>query len=131
MLHKTNKTMVYWYFKNDTFQYTSTNVKFSAPKDFVIIESEEEPDLTKTYALVDGKITVTGDAPTLTTEQRTEVQWAEVRAKRNKLLTESDWTQLGDVPKETKELWESYRQELRDVTNQADPYNIKWPVPPQ
>jgi|TARA_Y100001973_G_C5203316_1_gene339494 hypothetical protein len=131
MLHKTNKTMVYWYFKNDTLQYTSTNVKFSAPKDFVIIESEEEPDLTKTYGLVDGKITVTGDAPTLTTEQRTEVQWAEVRAKRNKLLTESDWTQLGDVPKETKELWESYRQELRDVTNQADPYNIKWPVPPQ
>ncbi len=123
--------MVYWYFKNDTLQYTSTNVKFSAPKDFVIIESEEEPDLTKTYGLVDGKITVTGDAPTLTTEQRTEVQWAEVRAKRNKLLTESDWTQLGDVPKETKELWESYRQELRDVTNQADPYNIKWPVPPQ
>lgn len=59
-----------------------------------------------------------------------ETEWPLVRAKRNQLLTQSDWTQLPDVPISTKEAWAIYRQALRDVTLQPDPFNITWPTPP-
>jgi hypothetical protein len=38
------------------------------------------------------------------------------RSVRNRLLLESDWTQLSDSTV-NKELWATYRQELRDLTN--------------
>ena len=65
-------------------------------------------------------------------EANTESQWSKVRAQRDMLLAGCDWTQLPDVPLETeqKQAWVTYRQELRDVTDQADPYNIEWPVAP-
>jgi hypothetical protein len=57
---------------------------------------------------------------------------AEARRKRNKLLNESDWTQLADINPDIKELWKPYRQALRDITNQPGyPLNIIWPTPPQ
>jgi hypothetical protein len=123
--------MIYWYFKNNKFQFTSNGAKVNSPGDYTIIESEEDIDPTKTYALVDDKITITGDAPVLTPEQLKESQWETIRIERNKRLSECDWTQLPDIPQATKELWEPYRQELRDITNQSDPYNITWPTPPQ
>lgn len=39
----------------------------------------------------------------------------ELREKRNKLLTESDWTQMSDVVLVDKEDWKTYRQALRDL----------------
>lgn len=59
-----------------------------------------------------------------------ETEWPLVREKRNRLLTASDWTQLPDVPLTTKEAWATYRQQLRDITLQPDPFNIAWPVAP-
>ena len=56
--------------------------------------------------------------------------WDDARGKRNALLVQSDWTQLPDVPIATKDAWAVYRQQLRDVTLQSDPFNIVWPVPP-
>jgi uncharacterized protein YjiS (DUF1127 family) len=56
--------------------------------------------------------------------------WGGVRNTRNELLQKSDWTQLPDVPIDTKEVWAMYRQALRDVTDQEDPFNISWPTPP-
>ena len=50
---------------------------------------------------------------------------------RAKLLSDSDWTQLPDVPTATKELWATYRQALRDITLQAEfPTVINWPSAP-
>jgi len=60
-------------------------------------------------------------------------QWVSVRASRNQRLAVSDWTVLPDVPippgKEDE--WVDYRQELRDITDQPDPFNINWPTPPE
>ena len=63
-------------------------------------------------------------------EYRVENQWESVRVQRNELLTESDWTQLSDISTETKELWQTYRQSLRDITSQSNPFNIIWPTKP-
>ena len=56
--------------------------------------------------------------------------WGEIREKRDDLLLETDWTQNPDVPDATKEKWQTYRQALRDVPSQSDPYNIAWPTKP-
>ena len=40
----------------------------------------------------------------------------DLRAKRNRLLTESDWTILPDSPIADKTAWQVYRQNLRDLT---------------
>jgi len=53
------------------------------------------------------------------------------RAYRNSLLSLSDWTQLPDVPENIKNAWATYRQELRDVPQQANfPETIVWPKSP-
>lgn len=53
------------------------------------------------------------------------------RSIRDRLLAESDWTQNGDVPQTTKDLWMAYRQALRDIPQQTGfPENIQWPVKP-
>ncbi len=53
------------------------------------------------------------------------------RYQRTQLLSASDWTQLPDVPLETKTAWAAYRQALRDVTAQPGfPLNVEWPIQP-
>jgi hypothetical protein len=61
---------------------------------------------------------------------RIEDKWLEIRYLRNSLLNECDWTQLSDVSESIKNSYQSYRQSLRDITNQSDPFNISWPVKP-
>jgi hypothetical protein len=58
--------------------------------------------------------------------------WSFIRERRTVKLKECDWTQLSDSPltPEKKEQWQIYRQSLRDITLQSDPYNIVWPEEP-
>ena len=58
-------------------------------------------------------------------------QWVLVKNQRDDLLSQSDWTQLSDVVLSNKDQWITYRQELRNVTLQTDPFAIIWPVKPQ
>lgn len=65
-------------------------------------------------------------------EEATTKQWGSVRTERDVRLQNSDWSQLPDVPltEDQKIAWVEYRQALRDVTNQTDPFDIVWPVKP-
>jgi hypothetical protein len=45
-------------------------------------------------------------------------KWEFLRTHRNRLLTQSDWTQLPDAPLD-KAAWATYRQELRDLPAQG------------
>ena len=55
-----------------------------------------------------------------------------LRSKRNKKLRNTDWTQLPDVPEETRKKWAEYRQTLRDLPkiyeNSID--ELVWPQEP-
>ena len=61
----------------------------------------------------------------------------EIRQIRNTELMRTDWTQLPDSPlsPEMKEAWSTYRQSLRDVTENLDGVenvtDVNWPTPPQ
>jgi len=62
--------------------------------------------------------------------QKDAEQAKNVREQRNKLLSESDWTQLADAPVDAV-IWSNYRQELRDVTKQDGfPFSVVWPESP-
>lgn len=57
----------------------------------------------------------------------------DMRGVRNQRLAESDWTQLADTPFDaaTKAAWAAYREELRQVPQQAGfPWEIQWPTKP-
>ena len=59
--------------------------------------------------------------------------WRDIRGRRDKLLSESDWAILPDVPlsEEQKIEVKTYRQALRDITAQPDLGNIIWPEKPE
>ena len=64
--------------------------------------------------------------------QKTADQWTSVRAQQRQKLYESDWTcSVTDYEVPNKSEWVQYRQALRDVTLQSDPFNIVWPVAPE
>ena len=73
-------------------------------------------------------------------ELETKFPMDELRIRRNNKLTETDWSQLGDVPVGIKTTYESYRQALRDLPSTASPTlnaegyidnsSITWPTKP-
>lgn len=73
------------------------------------------------------------DVDETTLNTRKEIKWSEIRESRNTLLTDSDWTQFQDSPITGSKLteWQTYRQSLRDITTQENPYNITWPSKPE
>jgi len=66
-----------------------------------------------------------------------EVAMKDLRARRNKALADSDWTQLPDVGFNAAErtAWMNYRQDLRDITNNIETaeqaQSINLPAKPQ
>lgn len=61
-----------------------------------------------------------------------ELAWEAIRAERNRLLAECDYTQLVDSPLsvEVKAQYVTYRQLLRDITEVASPDLVQWPIKP-
>lgn len=58
----------------------------------------------------------------------------EIRARRDKLLSDTDWTQTLDAPINavTREAMRTYRQALRDVPQQDRfPTDVQWPELPE
>ena len=65
-------------------------------------------------------------------EQTREEKLNEIRIVRNKLLADSDWTQLSDVSltEEQIALWRVYRHQLRDLTEIVDVDSPVYPEKP-
>ena len=105
---------------------------------YVVTPTPMPTDYTKNIAegtptLIDGiyyKSWVQTNASEEEINYRIQSKWEDIRIQRNELLAECDWTQLSDVSQFIKDLWTVYRQQLRDVTNQQNPFNIEWPVKP-
>jgi hypothetical protein len=65
-----------------------------------------------------------------------ELASVDTKMQRNKLLQASDWTDTASAParlgQELYDQWQTYRQALRDITDQPGyPLDIVWPTPPQ
>jgi len=88
--------------------------------------------MDKRHILTDGKGVVIQDITTARTTEEVEAQWCGVREERTAILVSCDWTQFGDAPVSDvkQEEWRVYRQSLRDITEQEDPFNVTWPAEP-
>lgn len=81
------------------------------------------------YTDQDGGVHTAAEQELAYKAQKDEEQWKSVRDQRKGLLFNSDWTQLPDAPLTNTQTadWGAYRQALRDITTQRDPFNIVWP----
>lgn len=97
---------------DDTLQYIDINTKS-------IIDMPPKPGIYYNF-----------DYQTKSWKSDQQEGLAIIRAQRNYLLKETDWTQGADISDIIKQKWVPYRQALRDITNQPDLENIIWPTPP-
>ena len=99
-------------------------------------DNDDTKDVTEVTPTLSGSVYVQTynitDADEETINKRREIKWSEVRSNRDSLLSECDWTQFNDSPISGSTLidWQTYRQSLRDITNQSTPYDITWPSKP-
>jgi hypothetical protein len=65
--------------------------------------------------------------------RRNTERWTQVRSQRDSLLKDTDWLSIraADTITPMPTEWSTYRQALRDVTEQSDPFNIVWPTKPE
>lgn len=62
-----------------------------------------------------------------------KMTWDMIKLMRNDLLADSDWIMVEDSPfsPEKKAEWRTYRQALRDITqNFSSPESVIWPIKP-
>jgi len=66
-------------------------------------------------------------------ERDQEPLWAQVRALRSARLKACDWVVVRAMEsgQPVPAPWATYRQALRDITNQPDPTALNWPTPPE
>jgi hypothetical protein len=102
---------------------------------FYPVEEASRPEFDPLYKINDPEYTIDDINHKVvqsysTTPVSTEIAWEIIRQQRNNKLYQSDWTQLEDAPLSTaqKDEYKIYRQALRDITTQNDPFSIVWPV---
>lgn len=106
------------------------------PVESVEITDDYTKNIVEGTPLLSGSVYVqTWDITDATTEEiniRLEEKWLEVRDMRDSLLSQSDWTQFQDSPISGSNLtdWQTYRQSLRDITSQSNPFDLVWPSKP-
>lgn len=94
--------------------------------------NDQMPVMDSVPTLVNGAWLVGWTLRALTQEELDETA-DDVRDQRNTKLDDSDWTQIADSPLSDadKTLWQTYRQELRDITDQTGfPTDVTWPTEP-
>ena len=111
-----------WYFSDSPIVPVTPGIHLPVPEGLTwdIVKGQQDGD----------EVTLVSD-PTKV-QAKTQAQWISVRAQQRQKLYESDWTcSVTDYEVPNKSEWVQYRQALRDVTKQSDPFKIVWPVPPQ
>tara|TARA_R100000773_G_scaffold14769_2_gene13491 strand:+ start:3417 stop:3851 length:435 start_codon:yes stop_codon:yes gene_type:complete len=123
-------------FPNTCFSENGVNTTFLSENnvvDFITYLSYEAPTQKLTQVdpyIKDGKVYNVKVESTTTEEQAALVaaQWDVVRMDRNMKLEDTDWRASNDLTLSND--WKTYRQALRDITTQSDPYNVTWPTIP-
>ena len=132
----TNTGTIQNLFPSTIFPVTGPNADFLTENNVVeLIEtlSHTSPTqkLSTVTAYVDSGKVYTVKVESTTTDEQTAIKnskWEEIRAIRNKYLQETDWRAMSDLT--LTDDWRTYRQALRDVPTQTDPFNITWPTQP-
>ena len=123
-------------FPNTFFSKSGPNATFISDNNLVEITewlTATKPDqkLTKVDVYLDSGKAYSVKVETCTDDEKaTNIasQWGNIRESRNEKLEATDWRASSDLT--ISDAWKNYRQALRDITTQSDPYNITWPSEP-
>ena len=123
-------------FPNTSFTTTGPNADFLTENNVVeLVETLTYTSPTQKLVSVEpyidsGKVYNVKVESTTADEQSAlnTTQWQIVRTERNVLLERTDWRAATDLT--LSDDWKTYRQALRDVPTQSDPFNISWPTEP-
>lgn len=112
------------------------------PQDVVIVHPTQRPSVNVAEeaiedlpAFIDGKWQQQWKIIALLPQQvasKFEAQWSIIRNQRDEVLKKTDWfvirsiEQQVAIPQEIKD----YRQALRDITLQENPFDVVWPIDP-
>ena len=127
---------IYELFPNVSFPKSGAPASFVSENNMLEITewiSTTKPDqkLTKVDVYVEGGKAYNCKVETCSEEEKNAAiasQWQNIREDRDERLKETDWRATSD--RTLTDNWRDYRQALRDVPTQADPFNITWPNPP-
>ena len=123
-------------FPNTSFSIAGVNADFLTANNVVeLVENLSFTTPTQKLSIVDAYVD-SGKAYSVkvestTSEEQTTItnqQWSNIRLQRDKLLQATDWRASSDST--LSDAWKNYRQALRDVPTQSDPFNITWPEQP-
>ena len=123
-------------FPNTSFSIAGSNLEFLTENNVVeLVETLNYTEPTQKLSIVDayfdsGKAYTVRVESTNSDEQATLIsnQWKDIRNQRNSKLQDTDWRASSDLT--LSDAWKTYRQALRDITTQSDPFNITWPTEP-
>ena len=123
-------------FPNTSFSIGGPNADFLSENNVVeLVENLSYTTPTQKLSIVDAYVqdgkaynvrveNTTAEEQTALTDQK----WIAIRLERNRRLQITDWRASSDLT--LSDDWKTYRQALRDVPTQTDPYNITWPTEP-
>ena len=123
-------------FPNTSFSIAGPNADFLTANNVVeLVEDLSYTLPTQKLSIVDAYVD-SGKAYSVkvestTSEEQTTLtnqQWSIIRLQRDNLLKNTDWRASSDLT--LSDDWKNYRQALRDVPTQSDPFNITWPTAP-
>ncbi len=123
-------------FPNTSFSVAGPNADFLTENNVVelvqtLTYTRPTQKLTTVDAYVDSGKVYTVKVESTTSDEQTDLtnqQWVNVRSERDLKLQETDWRAGIDLT--LSDDWKTYRQALRDITTQSDPFNITWPTKP-
>ena len=123
-------------FPNTSFSIAGPNADFLTANNVVeLVENLSFTTPTQKLSTVDAYVD-SGKAYSVkvestTSEEQTALtnqQWSSIRLQRDNLLKNTDWRASSDLT--LSDDWKNYRQALRGVPTQSDPFNITWPTAP-
>ena len=132
----TNTGTIQKLFPSTCFSTTGVSTDFLTANNVVeLVETLTFTTPTQKLSTVDayvdsGKVYTVKVESTTSDEQTALInsEWVNIRSQRNFKLNDTDWRASSDLT--MSDAWKTYRQALRDITTQADPYNIAWPTEP-
>ena len=115
---------------NPHFTYTFDGNEFITPPFKVIMAGKYTTGIIPDNMIGKYFYELIGMSESEATTVKNNWKWWNIRKERDGRLAKTDWTQNDDVPNSTKTKWQAYRQALRDVPSQSNPYNVTWPTEP-
>ena len=128
---------------SSSYSFDDESIESLASHSIYIVKETPQPSYSYTQSIDEGTPILSGsyyyqtwNITTNTSEVQEDVnnlKLEQIRQTRNLLLIESDWTQFQDSPITGSKLteWQTYRQDLRDITETSNPFEITWPTKPE